>query len=279
MAKISRIITIQSLPKMSEASSSSSARSTGPSEKDGVRVIAKKESKAAADCLAQAFRNDEVAQYFVKTRDTEHWSEDERWALHVRIMRSLVLAHCIKGLALTVGPNHDGVALWMPPGKSLDDRMTMFRSGMWTLNLKLSKEGKRRFQKEFLPLLHDTKREVLRHLDNDSWYLVYIGTKPEARGKGYARMLIEYVTKQADAQGHTCYLESSNDINPAIYRKFGFDTVKKIQLTDGPSPVGLDIMVRQPISRNPSHELTHLEHHGQTAGNGIDSAANMHGNI
>lgn len=112
MAKIRQIIAIQSTPKMSEASSSSSVLSTRPSEENGVRVIPKKESKAAADCLAEAFQNDEVAQYFVKTRDTENWSEDERWTLHVRIMRSIVLAHCIKGLALTVGPNHDCVALW-----------------------------------------------------------------------------------------------------------------------------------------------------------------------
>lgn len=112
MAKASRAITIQSMPKMSEASSSSSARSNGPSEENGVRAIPKKEYKAAADCLAEAFWNDDVAQYFVKTKDTENWSEDERWTLHVRIMRSIVLAHCLKGLALTVGPNYDCVALW-----------------------------------------------------------------------------------------------------------------------------------------------------------------------
>lgn len=78
----------------------------------------------------------------------------------------------------------------------MDDRMTMFRSGMWTLNLKLSRDGRRRFHTEFLPLLHHTKSEVLRDLDNDSWYLVYIGTKPGAQGRGYARRLIEYVTEQ-----------------------------------------------------------------------------------
>ncbi|KAL8935283.1 MAG: hypothetical protein Q9216_005502 [Gyalolechia sp. 2 TL-2023] len=250
---------------MSEASSSSSARSAGPSEENGVRVIPTRDFKAAADCLADAFQKDEVAQYFVKTRDTANWSEDERWTLHVRIMRSVVRAHCIKGLALTVGPDHDCVALWMPPGRNMDDRMTMFRSGMWRLNLKLSREGRHRFHKEFLPLLHHTKSEVLGDLDNDSWYLVYIGTKLEARGKGYARKLIEYVTNQADAKGHTCYLESSNDINPDIYRKFGFQTVKKIQLTGGPSPVNLDIMVRRPVPETISHEITQIEHHGQTA--------------
>lgn len=76
----------------------------------------------------------------------------------------------------------------------MDDFCTIIRSGMWRLNYKLSKEGKKRFFDEFLPLLHDTKHDVMGDRDDKSWYLVYIGTKKEARGKGLARKLIEYVT-------------------------------------------------------------------------------------
>ena len=81
----------------------------------------------------------------------------------------------------------------MPPGQNMDDLCTILRSGMWRLQYQLSPEGKTRFFKEFLPLLHDTKAEVLGARDPQSWYLVYIGTKQSARGKGYARKLIEYV--------------------------------------------------------------------------------------
>src|ERR1700733_13334075 len=42
----------------------------------------------------------------------------------------------------------------MPPGKNMDDYLTMLRSGMWRLSYKLSAEGKKRFFTEFLPLLH-----------------------------------------------------------------------------------------------------------------------------
>ena len=82
----------------------------------------------------------------------------------------------------------------MPPGKNMDDLYTIVRSGMWRLNYKLSSEGRKRLFHEFLPLLHDTKLEVLGDRDKLSWYLVYIGTKPSGRGKGYARALIEQVT-------------------------------------------------------------------------------------
>ena len=83
----------------------------------------------------------------------------------------------------------------MPPGQNMDDLCTILRSGMWRLHYRLSAEGKARFFKEFLPLLHDTKAEVLGARDDEAWYLVYIGTKSSARGKGYARKLIEYVAR------------------------------------------------------------------------------------
>ena len=78
----------------------------------------------------------------------------------------------------------------------MDDFCTMLWSGMLAFHWKLSKEGRKRFFNEFLPLLHDTKHEVLDKDDDNSWYLVYIGTKTASRGKGYARALIEYTTKQ-----------------------------------------------------------------------------------
>jgi ribosomal protein S18 acetylase RimI-like enzyme len=83
----------------------------------------------------------------------------------------------------------------MPPGKNMDDILTILRSGLWRLYYKLSREGKRRFYSEFLPLLHKTKHEVMGDRDDQSYYLVYLGTKPSARGKGYARKLIEHGLK------------------------------------------------------------------------------------
>ena len=83
--------------------------------------------------------------------------------------------------------------------------------------------------------------------DQDSWYLVYIGTKPSGRGKGYARKAIEYVTKMADRDGKACYLESSNEVNRKIYGKMGFELKKEIWLQRERENVGLDIMVREPV--------------------------------
>ena len=90
----------------------------------------------------------------------------------------------------------------MPPGRDIDDWLTSFRSGMWRLEYgwKFSPEAHTRYFKEFVPLLHRTKHEVLGPREDESWYLVYIGTKPESRGKGYAKALIEAVTREVSEE-------------------------------------------------------------------------------
>ena len=135
----------------------------------------------------------------------------------------------------------------MPPGQDMDDLITLFRSGMWTLFFRLSREGRRRFFTEFLPLLHETKHAELGARDDQAWYLVYIGTRPKYRGQGLARALIEHVTGLADSRGLACYLESSNPVNPQIYRKMGFRERRKIYLQRGRRNVEMDIMVREPM--------------------------------
>ncbi|KAL6710270.1 hypothetical protein ACN47E_009216 [Coniothyrium glycines] len=215
---------------------------------DGVRLVAAAEYKQAAACLAEAFGQDDVARYCIDVPDREHWTEEEKWALHVEVLEYITYAHILKGMVTTVG-DFEAVALWLPPGQNIDDYLTMFRSGMWRLNYRLSAEGKRRFFDEFVPLLHDTMHSTLGDRELDTWYLVYIGSRPSGRGKGHARKLIEHVTKVADREGRACYLESSNVANPPIYRRFGFEERRTIHLQRGGRNIPLDIMVREPVSQ------------------------------
>ena len=167
-----------------------------------VRIVPPSEYKAAAQCLAEAFADDHVVRYPIDTPDRVHWTESERFDLHRQAMEYVTYAHCVKGLVTTIGDDFDCVALWMPPAKNIDDWFTILRSGMWRLNFQLSPEGKKRFFNEFLPLLHVTKEEVMGDRDADCWYLVYLGTKPGSRGKGYARKLVEHITHRVSLCGH-----------------------------------------------------------------------------
>lgn len=87
------------------------AVTTLPPLTNGVRVVSTAEYRQAAQCLAEAFSNDEVARYFVDVPDRQHWSEQEKWALHVEILEYITYAHILKGLVTTVG-DFEAVALW-----------------------------------------------------------------------------------------------------------------------------------------------------------------------
>lgn len=78
---------------------------------DGLRLVTVDEYKQAAACLAEAFAEDECARYFVDVPDREHWTDEEKWALHVEIMEYITYAHILKGLVTTVG-DFEAVALW-----------------------------------------------------------------------------------------------------------------------------------------------------------------------
>ncbi|KAL3427251.1 N-acetyltransferase [Phlyctema vagabunda] len=215
---------------------------------DEIRVLKIAEYEPAAQTLAEAFATDEVARYFIDTPDMATYSDEYKYKLHSDIFRYITAAHCYKGIVTTIGPNYDAIALWMPPGKNMDDWWTILRSGMWRLLYKLSSEGKKRFYNEFLPKLHNTKHEVMGSRDDDSYYLVYLGSKPSARGKGYAKKLIEHMTAKADAEGRATYLESSAEVNLSYYRKLGFVFQKDVALERAEKPVRLGIMVREPTS-------------------------------
>jgi len=221
-------------------------RSPSPPSQLQVRTVGIGEYREVSECLAQAFAQDEVARYFFDTDDMEGYSEAYKWKLHSDILRYIVAAHCYNGIVTTVGENYGAVALWMPPGKNMDGWWTILRSGLWRLYYRLSREGRARFYSEFLPLLHDTKQEVLGARDDNSLYLVYIGTKPEARRKGYAQLLITHGTRMADAAGLPTYLESSAKINESYYAKLGFELKGHVSLQRGEKPVEMGIMVREP---------------------------------
>ena len=174
----------------------------------------------------------------------------------------------------------------IPPGRHLDGWWTLLRSGMWRLYFQLSAEGKTRLFQEILPLLHDTKAAVLGDRDHEAWYLVYLGTKPNSQGRGYAARLLQDMMarvsfcssfpsfsilllmhatvdtsqsrprpadekrdsarNKADAEHRPMYLESSSQANNAYYEKFGFEVKRDIFLERGSVPVRLSAMVREP---------------------------------
>ncbi|EPE06126.1 gcn5-related n-acetyltransferase-like protein [Ophiostoma piceae UAMH 11346] len=247
MAKL--ISPASSMSQLSGDSLLQSAPSLVPAQwQNTVRVIGMSEYREAALSLAHAFATDNLCQYVVTSDDSAGLSAEDKWRLHVDIMTYIVAAVAMNGIVTTIGPDYDGVALWMPPGKEIDGWWTALRSGLWRLHFQLSTECRRRYYAELLPLFNRTKLEVMaeRGQMDDSYYLLYLGTKPSARCRGYAQKLLQHMIARADADRRPVYLESSTLANNAYYTRFGFEVKRDLVLTRGPHPIGLSIMVREP---------------------------------
>ena len=76
------------------------------------------------------------------------------------------------------------------------------------------------------------------------WYLSFVGTRPEARGKGLASTLIESVTNICDQEKIPAYLESSNPDNVSLYESHGFKVTGEAVIKDGPK---VPLMWRDPL--------------------------------
>lgn len=114
MEKLTAAITIEpkpttkSMPNMREPT-----LNLAESANDQVRIVGAENFKEAAQCLAEAFLDDDVAKYFIHTDPAgyQNWkAEDLR--LHTSICEYITYAHCLKGLVTTTGPNYGSVALW-----------------------------------------------------------------------------------------------------------------------------------------------------------------------
>ncbi|KAK4161279.1 puromycin N-acetyltransferase [Cladorrhinum sp. PSN259] len=233
------------------SATTNAARSLIPTQWQGtVRHLAMANCKDAGMTLAHAFAADDYAQYLVDTSDGPR-DEETKWKLHVDILAYTVASHVLSGLVTTVGPDFDSVALWIPPHHDLDDWYTLLRSGLWRLHFRLPSEGKKRLFDEILPLLHDTKAEVLgKEREHEAWYLVYLGTKPNSQGRGYGSKLLTGMMARADEENRPIYLESSSLTNNVYYEKFGFEVKRDIYLRRGEGePVRLSIMVREPVTQ------------------------------
>ncbi|KAK8106000.1 acetyltransferase [Apiospora kogelbergensis] len=240
------------------------ARSLVP-EKWGeqVRAIGIAEYKEAGLSLAQAFASDDLARYLVGAEGEGAGGSDEiRWRIHVDIMNYIVAAHCYSGVVTTIGADYDGGLSRPDHGRLVDDAAQRLVAPP----VAALPEGRRRYYKELLPLLHDTKHDIMGDRDDDCYYLVYLGTKPSGRGRGYATKLIEDMAVKADAENRAMYLESSSLKNNGYYAKFGFEVKKDIYMgmddswspsdkTMPPPPVRMSIMVRepQPQQKQPQH--------------------------
>jgi hypothetical protein len=221
-----------------------------------VEILTFNDTKKAALTLYKAFDNDDVARFVSRHLENDPARKRE---IDLQMYEAYINSHIMKGLVIGIkGDNHEEkdiyetVSIWEKPNADITDYLTLIRSGFAKVAWNTGAEGRRRVFSIMFKILHDSFHEITDCDPNGSntWTLVYLGSTPDARGKGNVRKVFEYMFQEhIDPTGANAYLESSSVVNFPIYEKFGFRAVRDIWLGDKNDPsdsARMDVMIRGP---------------------------------
>ncbi|KAG9240682.1 hypothetical protein BJ878DRAFT_545993 [Calycina marina] len=230
---------------------------TNPAKKnDSARKIPLTEAKKAAASLAESFADDVIARYYLQLSDSIRPLNASQAKLNLRVYECLTTAHCYKGLVIVAGPSYEAVGLWLPPGSAWNWR-TYWRSGMWSLWLRLGLEGRKRLFGSW-DMFEEGMKSVMGSRSSITWVLTDLGTLESSRRQGYAKRVTEYGLALADAQSQPAYVECC-DYNVSFYEKFGFRKRGTLLLDRAQDPIILHTMVREPEDLHLRQKIQRLE--------------------
>jgi ribosomal protein S18 acetylase RimI-like enzyme len=121
-----------------------------------------------------------------------------------------------------------GAAVWAPPGAGQTSALPQLRM---LPGIVRAFRGRTRAGGEM------AERMAEHHPTEPHWYLAFIGTHPDARGRGFGHALLAPRLAHCDRTACPSYLESSKEQNIAYYERFGYDLTGELDLTDGGPPM------------------------------------------
>jgi len=164
----------------------------------------------AGEVLARAFHNDPL--YTLVIPEEGKRAQALPWLFDRVVHYSLLYGE------VYTTPTLEGVACWLPPGRTKLTLGRMVRSGLHATPLKMGLAAYRQFDTYmgYADAFHT------RYAPEPHWYLWAIGVEPASQGKGIGSGLMQPILMQADADGTACYLETEMERNVRFYEKHGF---------------------------------------------------------
>jgi ribosomal protein S18 acetylase RimI-like enzyme len=178
-----------------------------------------KERDAGAAVLGRAFAEYELLRYYFP-------NETERRAV-ADTFASISVSLCLKyGEVYMSSEKLEGVAAWLPPGKAPFGGWQIVRSVPLGILARFGRQGAGRMW-AYGRSVDNLHRKLVPY---PHWYLQIIGVTPAYQGQGFSSRLLRPVLERIDRERMPCFLETNNEKNAAIYRRFGFGVVSEDKL-------------------------------------------------
>jgi len=183
--------------------------------------LSKYQIKLASKVLSQAFHNDPLMLYlFPDSTEREN---------KLPSMMELLLRIGIKyGIVHTTSPKLEGIAVWFPSNKAKVTTWMGLLNGGISYFFKLGSKAVKK-QNRFYNYVNSVHERLM---PSHHWYLSIIGINPKYQGRGLSRVLFGSIFNQIDNQNIPCFLDTNNEKNIWIFKRFGFKILKEYEIPD-----------------------------------------------
>jgi hypothetical protein len=187
----------------------------------------------ATEVLANAFQADPMFRYLLSKPDRIRASD-------VKALFELTLNYCQPyNHIYTTTSELKGIAIWTPPKHSNLNLLWLAPMAI-TLPFQLGWSSLRKI----LTVLSKVEEYRQHYMTQPHWYLEGLGVRANSQGQGIGALLLQPALKQADLDGHPCYLETSTEGGVRFYQRHGFEVITKTQLLENAPPMWM--MKRDP---------------------------------
>lgn len=151
----------------------------------------------------------------------------------------ITTAAALNAAEFSEAESFSSVAIAIPPGKAVDNPRTLIAAGIFQVLWKLGFVGCWRMLREFEPATKRVRKRILAEAGvEEFYYLFFVATREDARGKGLSSALIGKLQERAGAEGLPVWLEATTEHSAGVYAKLGFERCGTVVL--GKGKVGAD---------------------------------------
>lgn len=205
-----------------------------------IRIMAKPNEHAITtsgmDYLPQAtalhgesFKTDPVINFMLNKL-----SPEERQPYIPTWMGQLLKAEGLNGGIFDEVDSFASSALWIPPGQNMDNLRTYWEAGLLSVIYHLGISGVKKMLWDYQRRMGRVKADALKKRGwTEYYYLFFISTREEHRGKGLGAMLIDRFQARAGVEGKPIWLEATTEGSMRLYKRLGFQIVDEMVLGEG----------------------------------------------
>ena len=178
-------------------------------------LLRKNQIKTASKILAQAFQDDPTTFSAYSNKRDQKTKMPYTYEFLLRYYDRYADIY-------TTSENLEGIAVWQRYDNEKDNislRKVILSGAIWPA-LKIGV----RIPSILKPFFDNEQKKLIPY---PYWYLAIIGVALEYQGKGYASKLIRGMLPRIDAECMTCYLDTAEEKNIALYQHFGFKVINE----------------------------------------------------